>query len=95
MPTRLLANATEVDLAEIVPPGAVTALLRVTVAPANAGVLIYVGPDYEMPIVANGPIWEGHVECEPSRIFVQGVGDPAPQWSVEYIGQVEQVSAAS
>jgi hypothetical protein len=95
MPTTLLSNATEVDLADLVPPGSVTAMLRVTVEPANAGVLIYVGPDYEMPIVANGPVWEGHVECEPSRIYVQGVGDPSPQWSVEYIGQAERAAAAS
>lgn len=95
MPTTLLSNATEVDLSDLVPPGSVTAMLRVTVAPANAGVLIYVGPDYEMPIVANGPVWEGHVECQPPRIYVQGVGDPPPEWSVEYIGQAERVAAAS
>jgi hypothetical protein len=95
MPTGLLSKATEIDLSTLVPDGAVTALLRVTITPPTAGILIYVGPDYEMPIVANGPVWEGHVDCYPSRIYVQGVGEPAPRWSVEYIGHEARTAAAS
>ncbi len=97
MSSKLLSNATEVDLSGLVPPEAVTVLLRVTIAPPNGGILIYVGPDYEMPIVANGPVWEGHVDCQPHVIYIQPVGDPAPAWRIDHVGPESEyrVAAAS
>lgn len=98
MPGTFLQNATEFDLTGIVPPEAVTAVLRVTIAPAGAGLLIYTAPGYDMPIVANGPVWEGHVECQPPRLLVRAVGDPEPVWIIECLDwgpEREVVAAAS
>lgn len=97
MPGTLLRNATEIDLTGIVPPEAVTAMLRVTVSPDSGGVLIYAAPDYSIPIVANGPVWEGHVECQPPKLMVCPVGDPEPIWTIECLDyqRERQVTAAA
>ncbi len=50
-----------------------------------------------MPIVANGPVWEGHVDCQPPVIYIQPVGDPAPAWRIDHVGPESEyrVAAAS
>ncbi|PKQ08835.1 MAG: hypothetical protein CVT73_05700 [Alphaproteobacteria bacterium HGW-Alphaproteobacteria-12] len=81
-----MRNAVPVDLSGFAPPTATTLVLRVTITPRYGGVFIYAGPDYDIPIPVNGPEWEGYVSCQPPKIYIQPVSDPAPQWSVECVG---------